>query len=433
MALTDKLTAIGNAIRAKDGSTALLTLDEMPIAIAAIETSGGDSGIPEEAFLITGDCSYKFTVNGWNWFIEQYGDKITTENITNINYMFRNTGELKTIPFAINLNSTSKVECSYAFVNCREVPKIIINVNEGTSLSGMTNMFENCLVLEEINNFSANHTTYNDMAKVFSGCYKLKEVPYIYNAYPSSISNFFSSCKKIKTIPADYFDTWNFDRINTYNYAKVDSLFKSCSNLRTIPTQVFNKFCKETVSKTPSNLLYYQGFYSCMTLDEVIGLPIYSMPITSNSFMSIFNECYRLKDFTFETNEDGTAKAAQWKGQTIDLSVYVGYASSTTTIPDFTEITVDKGVSDAASYEALKNDADWYSARLYWARYDHDSAVNTINSLPDTSAYIAANGGTNTIKFKGEAGLYTDGGAINTLTEEEIAVAAAKGWTVTLS
>ena len=35
-----------------------------------------------------------------------------------------------------------------------------------------------------------------------------------------------------------------------------------------------------------------------------------------------------------------------------------------------------------------------------------------------------------TIKFKGAAGAKTDGGAINTMTEEEIAVATAKGWTV---
>jgi hypothetical protein len=49
-------------------------------------------------------------------------------------------------------------------------------------------------------------------------------------------------------------------------------------------------------------------------------------------------------------------------------------------------------------------------------------------SLPDTSTY-----GSNTIKFKGASGALTDGGAINTLTEEEIAVAAAKGWTVALS
>ena len=39
MALTDKLTAIANAIRAKDGSTATMTLDQMPKRISAITTA----------------------------------------------------------------------------------------------------------------------------------------------------------------------------------------------------------------------------------------------------------------------------------------------------------------------------------------------------------------------------------------------------------
>ena len=41
MALTDKLSAVGNAIRVKTGKTALLTLDEMPAEIASIQTGGG--------------------------------------------------------------------------------------------------------------------------------------------------------------------------------------------------------------------------------------------------------------------------------------------------------------------------------------------------------------------------------------------------------
>lgn len=43
MALTDKLTAIAEAIRGKTGGTDKLTLDQMPAEIAGIET-GGDSG-----------------------------------------------------------------------------------------------------------------------------------------------------------------------------------------------------------------------------------------------------------------------------------------------------------------------------------------------------------------------------------------------------
>lgn len=41
MALTDKLSAIGNAIRAKTGGSDLLTLDEMPQEIQSIQTGGG--------------------------------------------------------------------------------------------------------------------------------------------------------------------------------------------------------------------------------------------------------------------------------------------------------------------------------------------------------------------------------------------------------
>ncbi len=45
MALTDKLTAIADAIRGKTGGTGKLTLAEMPLAIANIE-SGGGGGLP---------------------------------------------------------------------------------------------------------------------------------------------------------------------------------------------------------------------------------------------------------------------------------------------------------------------------------------------------------------------------------------------------
>lgn len=41
MALTDKLTAIADAVRAKTGSTALLTLDEIVAAIGGISGGGG--------------------------------------------------------------------------------------------------------------------------------------------------------------------------------------------------------------------------------------------------------------------------------------------------------------------------------------------------------------------------------------------------------
>ena len=47
MALTNKLSAIGDAIRSKTGKTGKLSLSQMPNEILSIQTgSGGSSGTP---------------------------------------------------------------------------------------------------------------------------------------------------------------------------------------------------------------------------------------------------------------------------------------------------------------------------------------------------------------------------------------------------
>lgn len=55
MALTNKLSAIGEAIREKTGNTELLTLDEMPEAIRSIETGGGTSEVTDLAIQLISD------------------------------------------------------------------------------------------------------------------------------------------------------------------------------------------------------------------------------------------------------------------------------------------------------------------------------------------------------------------------------------------
>ena len=144
----------------------------------------------------------------------------------------------------------------------------------------------------------------------------------------------------------------------------------------------------------------------------------------------------RMKNLIFATQEDGSPYAVRWNRQAIGLNNYVGYVNSTyyaNLLNHNSGITKDKEVYNDATYQALKNDPDWYANGIKYSRYNHDSAVATINSLPDTSAYLATAGGTNTIIFMGQSGELTDGGAINTLTPEEIAVATAKGWTVTIN
>jgi hypothetical protein len=174
------------------------------------------------------------------------------------------------------------------------------------------------------------------------------------------------------------------------------------------------------------------AFRYCYSLEEVIGLGVDgTMSETtpryyySNAFTTTFGATYRLRRVTFETNPDGTPAVCQWRSQTIDLS---GSGVGSVTSYGFT---ADTQIKDDATYQALKNHPDRWTSSKNYSLYDRASAVETINSLPDTSEYLKTNSTwSNTIKFAGGNGANTDAGAINTMTAEEIAVATAKGWTV---
>lgn len=400
MALINKLNAIGDAIREKTGKSDLLTLEQMPVEIAAIETGGGGD-LPEEAFIITGKCSYMFSENKWKWFIDMYGNKITTKDISDMSQMFIRSN-VEAIPFDFNITKDCKA-MNYAFGNCgylKEIPLIKGDISAPTSnYSGLS------------------------IGEIFLGCYRVRTIPHDY-FYNLGGDAFWEASKK-------------------YSSSR-NGVFASCCSLRKLPDISMLK----TTSTSTWDTIYYEGFRSCSTLDEIIDLiTLDSCNFTSNAFRNTFDGCHRLKELTFETNEDGTPKIANWKNQIIDLyangstigfggvtySSGVPYVNGSTTLQYNSGITVDKIVDSDEKYQALKNDPDWTAANAKYSRYNHDSAVNTINSLPDTSAYLATAGGTNTIKFVSFSGSLTDGGSIDKLTEEEIAVAAAKGWTVTFA
>ena len=58
MALTDKLTAIADAIRGKTGGADALTLDAMAAAIAALETGGGSIRVASGTIVPANDASW---------------------------------------------------------------------------------------------------------------------------------------------------------------------------------------------------------------------------------------------------------------------------------------------------------------------------------------------------------------------------------------
>ena len=374
MALTNKLSAIGDAIREKTGKTDLMTLDEMPLEISAITTTGGGGIVPpESALTLTGDIRNMFANGTWDWYIEQIGDQITTKDIYGETIFFNS--KVERIPFTLNKHTNG----------------------------------------------------YYTNSQWFTGCNNLKELPDITGQFGNSY-NFCGNCYNIQRIPDSWIDIdYSFVNQDTsWSYCRHSNFFHGCRSLRYIP----EGFLKKIWSKYNGNFVHSDLFYYCVSLDEIVGLRGNDTTVTSNQFSNTFAHTYRLKRLVFDM-DNGSPRVQNWSNQTIDLSNYVGYASDRSYILNYNSgITADKEVSDYESYEALMEDEDWFTLSPEFSRYDYGSAWETICSLPDTSAYLASNGGTNTIKFKGSAGEYTPNGAINMMPEEEIAVATAKGWTV---
>lgn len=331
---------------------------------------------------ITDNMQYRFYNGAWDKIIELYGNNITTSNITGLDNAFRNS-MIEEIPF-------------------------IINCKVGT----------NC-----------------NMDSMMYGCTKLKEVPMITGAKVTNLSSAFQECRNIRYFPEDFGKDWDWSyhsgATGAYDGGK-SGLFTNCFSLRKLPMELF-KYGNPNLNYSYHPFRQFQYLYC---LDEIVDMPYPHNTACSGTGYSGFFYNFgmflsRLKNFTFAA-DIGTK---QWAKQTLDLSYCVGYHSSGANYrKDITGY--NSGITDETlivnddTYQLYKDHPDSWTQMSEYSRYNHDSAVATINSLPDCSEYAAANG-SNTIMFNGSAGSKTDGGAINTLTNEEIAVAAAKGWTVT--
>lgn len=323
------LSAIGDAIREKGGTTALIAPQNMPDAIQALVIGNVDTGdIPETAFALSGRCDNWDYEGKWDWFCELYGSKIKCDTyITSASGMFYGT-ELKSIPFDIYLGGDS---------------------------------------------------IYHDCSKMFMLASNLSSVSGLTVYRPNDLSYMFYDCGLLKTI------SWTIGSTSYINYDSIsgdfDYMFANCKKLTSIPN-LSGLYCYGT----NKNLLNGDAFMGCNALTAIRGLDIGIMSNKTSNVCGIrpFEDCYALEELTF------TSRETTLSNQTLSITGNVGYSSDINT-----------------------------------SKYNRTSAVNTINSLPDLST-----GSNNIIKFNGNSGLSTDGGAISTMTEEEVAVAVAKGWTV---
>ena len=323
---------------------------------------------------IGGNLSNWDNYGAWDWFITKYGDQITVDSNNKIISLYG----------------------AFQYSKLEEIPII----------------------------FECNMTKDNSISYMFNGATKLKTLPTITGVVRGMTTHTFSDCNNLSQIPASFFTDY------TYTTGYFYGMCSNCYCLRSIDTTFMEQFTTLYTASLYANTFAY-AFKNCEQLDE-LNLPIRdtTTEITVNMFYGTFDNMYRIKKLTFDA-----PNPVKWKNQVIDLSKYFGYSDNNRP-PHLKEdgynttITADK-IMTPSNMTSLIGDPDAYPTAVNTSRYKHSSAVETLNSLPDTSAYLASSGGTNTIKIRKNLGGLS-GSSTSDLTAEEIAVATAKGWTVSL-
>lgn len=409
-------------IKLRDGSGVEQTytgVDTITVPLAD-GTGTWTYGLTDEELTFT-NASYMFSkyspfYNNSNYYIR----RSNFNNVSDMSFMFNYNDKITDLSdITININRDIGVPITSAFENCinlRKLPTFTLSPGSIININQSSGFLRDCYVLEE-----------SEVQKVIY----LEPYNSPQNAlfsYNYNIKNMDLSDMKLNSWDSSY---WSYNRF-----------VNSEPNLRSLKLPAWN--VKQD-----------------------------SKPIVGSSYYlsDSFSEMIMLDSLTFSTNADGSPMKAKVKGQSFNVTGGSSYphgcsrydmdtyaASKGLMLYPDEPITKDDNVfrdinsSNATvekiqeGYNRVKNRPNWCSfwsgsityggtsiqASRLTSRFNHKSIVEFINTLPDTSEYLATEGGTNTIKLSKYQGDLTDEGGVSNLTPEEIAVATAKGWTVTI-
>lgn len=130
MALTDKLTAIADAIRGKTGGTDALSLDAMVTEIEGIETGGGTDlsvGLLSNA-IEEYESAEVTTLRNYAFYYQTSLERVVLPNLTSANYtaVFRNCSALKVADLGVCYQMSTT-----AFTSCTNLTTVVLRKTSG--------------------------------------------------------------------------------------------------------------------------------------------------------------------------------------------------------------------------------------------------------------------------------------------------------------
>lgn len=234
------------------------------------------------------------------------------------------------------------------------------------NVESMNKMFSSCKSLTKVPLYNTSKVT--DMSYMFESCESLSSIPQFDTTNVTNMGNMFSKCNSLVNAP----------NLDTSNVTNMSSMFSYCKNLNIVPN--YN-------TSNVTNMSYM--FYSCENLTTIPQLDTRGIT-TINGFSYMFNNCNNLTSIPVLD-----ASNVPYEGATKYMYV-IGYCSK---------------LVDFGGFIGLRNNIKF----SYCNSLSRESVLNIIN-LADTvtnGQYMA---------------FHKD--VIARLTEEDIALAQSKGWTI---
>lgn len=291
---------------------------------------------------------------------------------------------LKKVPDLVIDDSVTSLRyfCSYTTIN----PKIICNSN----ITNMSNMYSNNEALN-IDVSGLNTSKVTNMYQMFNYCKNITnlDLSSFDTSKVTEMANMFYSCSNLTSLILSSF--------NTSSVTNMYGMFSGCSKLTNLDLSGFD---------TSKLVSMQQMFYSCKNLTN-LDLSNFDTSKVTN-MLGCFQTCTSLETLNIST---------------FDFSKLTG-TSSTYSLKDMfsncsnlTNLTFGNNLG--LGYTANENSTYSMLVLSSCSNLTHDSLMDVINKLYD----LASNG-------KNSQKLVLGSTNLAKLTEEEIAIATNKGWTV---
>ena len=321
--------------------------------------------------------SIQLCVNDINEQIDINEDKTFEHTFVNVpvtrmnNFTSACKDELKTLDLS-SFDTSQVTSMNEAFYKCNKLEEINLTNVDTSNVTNMYRMFYDCSILTSIDVSNFDTSKVRNMRQMFQNCNNLASLD-LSNFNTSNVTNMcimFYNCDNLTSL-----DVSNF---NTSNVTDMNSMFQNCNNLTSLDVSNFN-----TSNVTDMNNM----FNDCSNLKSLD---------VSNFDTSKVTKMYRMF-------EDNRALA----------DLYLNFDVSS--VQDFYNIFLhsDNLKNVVGKFEGAKYDLD-----LSYCPLTADSAMVFINGLA-------------TVTEKRRLSLSAT--TYDSLTPEQIAIATAKGWTVTRS